>query len=441
MRRPCALTIAGSDSGGGAGIQADLATFRALGVHGACVVTALTAQNTREVRGILEVPPGFVEEQLEAVLRDLPVEWAKTGMLPTEEVREVVVREAKRHGLRLVVDPVRRASTGRELARGGLEELVEAAEVITPNLQEAEELSGMRIRSLRDMKEAARRIAERGGGAVLLKGGHLRGPRVFDVLYEGGETLVFEAPRLPLSPHGTGCILSAAITAWLARGEGVREAVERALAFLRGLLGRALRVGKGLPVLDPVLPLREEAERGRAVEEVWRAARLLCSEPSFASLLPEVGTNVVMVPEGATDPSQVIGLSGRIVRVEGRPHLTGFPRPGGSEHLARLVLTAHSFDPSVRAGLNLRFSPSLLRACRRLGLEVGEFSREEEPPGVRTMEWAVKYLVGKRGKVPRVIADRGGRGKEAMIRLLGRTPTELAELALRLLREVGEREG
>jgi hydroxymethylpyrimidine/phosphomethylpyrimidine kinase len=440
-RPPCALTIAGSDSGGGAGIQADLATFRALGVHGACVLTALTAQNTRGVRGILEVPPEFVEKQLEAVMGDLEVEWAKTGMLPTEGVREVVVREARKHGLRLVVDPVRRASTGAELARGGMEELVAAAEVVTPNLPEAEELSGLRIRSLEEMKEAARRIAEKGAGAVLLKGGHLGGPKVFDVFYRRGEIRVFEAPRLPSSFHGTGCILSAALTAELAKGREMGEAVEGAVGFLRSLLGRAQRVGRGLPVLDPLLPLREEAGRGRAVEEVWRAAQLLCSEPGFASLLPEVGTNVVMVPPGARELSQVVGLSGRIVKVEGRPHLTGFPRPGGSEHVARLVLTAHSFDPSLRAGLNLRFSPSVVRACRRLGLEVGEFRREEEPAGVKTMEWAVKYLVKKKGRVPSVIVDRGGRGKEAMVRLLGRTPTEVAELALRILKEVGEREG
>ena len=109
--------------------------------------------------------------------------------------------------------------------------------------------------------------------------------------------------------------------------------------------------------------------------------------------------------------------------------------------MARLVLTASSFDPSLRAGLNLRFSPFLLRACRKLGLEVGEFRREEEPKGVKTMEWAIKYVVKKKGRVPRVIVDRGGKGKEAMIRLLGRTPMEVAELTLRLLKEVGEREG
>ncbi|MEM3011986.1 MAG: bifunctional hydroxymethylpyrimidine kinase/phosphomethylpyrimidine kinase [Candidatus Hadarchaeales archaeon] len=441
-RTPCALTIAGSDSGGGAGVQADLATFRALGVHGACVLTALTAQNTLGVRGILEVPPEFVERQLEAVLEDLPVEWGKTGMLYTEGVRRAVASAARRHGLKLVVDPVRRASTGAELSRGGMEELLAVAEVVTPNVPEAEELSGLRIRSVEEMRKAAEKIVEKGAKAVLLKGGHLRGPKVRDLFYRGGRVRIFEAPRLPSSFHGTGCILSAALTAELAKGKRMEEAVEGALAFLRGLLGRGRKVGKGdLLVLDPVLPLREEAEKGRAVEEVWRAAQLLCSEPRFASLLPEVGTNVAMVPEGAKELSQVVGLSGRIVRVEGRPHLTGFPRPGGSEHVARLVLTASFFDPSLRAGLNLRFSPSLVEACRRLGLEVGEFRREEEPRGRKTMEWAVKYVAEKRGRVPRVIVDRGGKGKEAMVRLLGRTPTEVAELALRLLREVEEREG
>ncbi|MEM2460644.1 MAG: bifunctional hydroxymethylpyrimidine kinase/phosphomethylpyrimidine kinase [Candidatus Hadarchaeales archaeon] len=442
MKPPCALTIAGSDSSGGAGIQADLATFRALGVHGACVLTSLTAQNTEGVREIMEVPPKFVEKQLETVLEDLSIEWGKTGMIHTEEVREVVLAAVKKYRLKLVVDPVRRASTGAELAKGRMEDLIGEAEVVTPNLSEAEELSGMRISSLEEMKRAARKISELGPRAVLLKGGHLEGKKVFDVFYSEGETRIFEAPRLPFSFHGTGCILSASLTALLAKGKEVGEAVEEAIGFLRGLLEKGRKVGRGnLLVLDPVLPLREEAGKWRATEEVWKAAQLLCSEPSFASLLPEVGTNVVMVPEGARGISDVIGLSGRIVKVEGKPYLTGFPRPGGSEHVARLVLTASSFDPSLRAGLNLRFSPVLLRACRKLGLEVGEFRREEEPKGVKTMEWAIKYVVKKKGRVPKVIVDRGGKGKEAMIRLLGRTPMEVAELTLRLLKEVGEREG
>ncbi|MEM2977859.1 MAG: bifunctional hydroxymethylpyrimidine kinase/phosphomethylpyrimidine kinase, partial [Candidatus Hadarchaeales archaeon] len=244
-RTPCALTIAGSDSGGGAGVQADLATFRALGVHGACVLTALTAQNTLGVRGILEVPPEFVERQLEAVLEDLPVEWGKTGMLYTEGVRRAVASAARRHGLKLVVDPVRRASTGAELSRGGMEELLAVAEVVTPNVPEAEELSGLRIRSVEEMRKAAEKIVEKGAKAVLLKGGHLRGPKVRDLFYRGGRVRIFEAPRLPSSFHGTGCILSAALTAELAKGKRMEEAVGGALAFLRGLLGRGRKVGKG----------------------------------------------------------------------------------------------------------------------------------------------------------------------------------------------------
>jgi hydroxymethylpyrimidine/phosphomethylpyrimidine kinase len=254
--KPVALTIAGSDSGGGAGIQADLRTFEACGVHGVTALTAVTAQDTRGVRAIHVVPRAMLRDQLEAVLDDFPVGAAKTGMLASPSiVRDVAAALRRWPRLPLVVDPVLVATTGASLAGEGLADAVRTwllprATLLTPNLPEAECLAGLRIRTPAQMLAAARRLREAGAPAVLLKGGHLRGP-VRDLLLTAGGERWFEARRARGAHHGTGCTLSAAITAELARGVTLEEAVERGIAFVQRALASAYRPGRGaLRVLD-----------------------------------------------------------------------------------------------------------------------------------------------------------------------------------------------
>ncbi|RLI36527.1 bifunctional hydroxymethylpyrimidine kinase/phosphomethylpyrimidine kinase, partial [Candidatus Bathyarchaeota archaeon] len=227
------MTIAGSDSGGGAGVEADLKTFSALGVYGTCVVTAVTAQNTLGVYGIHPIPPDFVRRQIEAVMEDVGVDVAKTGMLYSGEVVRVVSEAIDRYGLRVVVDPVLRAGSGDPLMRVEDVEvlrecMVPRATVLTPNRYEAEVLSGVEIRGLRDAEEAARELARLGAEAVVLKGGHLEGEVVRDILYHDGRFRSFEKPRFDLEPHGGGCVFSAAIAGYLALGEDIPGAVEKA---------------------------------------------------------------------------------------------------------------------------------------------------------------------------------------------------------------------
>ena len=442
MKLPCALTIAGSDSGGGAGIQADLKTFAALGVHGLCVLTAVTAQNTRGVRSVFELPPAFVREQLDAVMEDFDVGWAKTGMLCNSAIIDAVRGGVQRYGLRVIVDPLMRAATGARLLRedavDSLLELLAHAEVVTPNVPEAEKLSGVRIRSSEEMRKAARRIGKLGPKAVLIKGGHFEGRAVVDLLYASKEFTEFKGPRLPSGPtHGKGCSFSAAITAELAKGKRLREAIGKAREFIARAIEKRLEVGRGIKPVNPMASLLIDAEKGRAFEQVWEAARLLEAEPEFVRVLPEVGTNVVMALPGAKKNSEVIGLSERIFKESGHPRLTGFPTLGGSEHVANLVLTAMRHDPNTRAALNIRFSDAILRACKKLGLSTSWFDRSKEPKDVKTMVWGTERAIKKAGRMPRVIFDRGAPGKEPMIRLLGSSPIEVAELALRIARSLG----
>ncbi len=257
MTPPVAMTIAGSDSGGGAGIQADLKTFAALGVFGTSAITAVTAQNTRGVVGFVALAPGFVDEQIGTVLSDLPVRATKTGMLASGEIVAVVTERAAAGELpNLVVDPVLVAASGDPLALGGVAEaypkLFAHAAVVTPNLREASLLLGRSLATVEEMAAGAAELAGTGAKCVVIKGGHLPGDRnggeAVDVVWCDGEVSHLRAPWVDTANnHGTGCTFASAITAGLAIGRPLPEALRQAKEYVTGALvgGAAWRLGGG----------------------------------------------------------------------------------------------------------------------------------------------------------------------------------------------------
>jgi hydroxymethylpyrimidine kinase/phosphomethylpyrimidine kinase len=258
MKLPVALTIAGSDSGGGAGIQADLKTFAALGVHGTSAITAITAQNTVDVTEILELPPRLIRAQIDAVLSDLDVRAAKTGMLSSAEIIEAVADAIRDHGItQLVVDPVMVAKGGAKLLRDDAVDalrrrLLPLAAIITPNLPEAEVLLNRSITTLDERRAAARDLHELGPRAVIVKGGHAGGDAT-DVYFDGHEMTNLTARRIDTpNTHGSGCTFSAAIAAGLARGLEPLAATREAKAFITHAIEAALEIGHGHGPVNPM---------------------------------------------------------------------------------------------------------------------------------------------------------------------------------------------
>lgn len=256
MKRPTVLTIAGSDSSGGAGIQADIKTMIMNGVYAMSAVTALTAQNTTGVRAILEVSPKFLQQQLDAVFEDIYPDAIKIGMVPSGQLIRVIVDRLRRYGAKkIVVDPVMVSTSGsvlmKEEARAILEEqLLPMAAVITPNIPEAEVLTGRKIRNREDMEAAALHLGIRGIRAVLLKGGHSVSD-ADDLLYANGRLTWFPGRRIQNpNTHGTGCTLSSAIASALARGMSMEDAVREAKDYISGALESDLDLGKGSGPLD-----------------------------------------------------------------------------------------------------------------------------------------------------------------------------------------------
>jgi len=424
-----ALTIAGSDSIGGAGIQADIKALASMGIHAASVITCITSQNTQKVKDIYPLPIGQIVSQLEAVLEDAEVEAAKTGMLYSAEIAKVVAEHIETRVIPLVVDPVLVAGVGdslhkKDLVKALKTELIPLSCCVSPNVYEAEVLSGMRISSLNEARKACRSIAKLGAKSVLLKGGHLKGDFVTDLLYYEGEFVEIKAPRVDLKPHGSGCHLSAYIAGYLTQGIGIKEAVIAARGRTEDALEAHYSIGRGLDIIDSLATLQREAQRYQVLvdlkENVERLESMLTRD-----WVPEVGINFAYALPHARYLEDVCALEGRIAWTGGKAVHCGCLAYGSSRHIARVVLTAMKRDQSKRSALNLRFSEMNLKKLKEAGLAIGTFDRSKEPKDVKTMEWGTDSAILRMGKVPDIIYDKGGPGKEAMIRVLGNDPWDV----------------
>jgi len=426
---PNALTIAGSDSVGGAGLQADLKSFEAVGVHGCSVVTCVTSQNTKRVSGIFPLPTSVVASQLGSVLDDVQLDAVKTGMLYSREIVITIAGLIKGVTAPIVVDPVMAATTGSSLHREGfvdalIAKLIPVATLVTPNIREASSLSGIDVKNQKSAVSAAYEILELGPKAVLLKGGHLRESEAVDFLVTKDGVERISSPRAKAEVHGTGCALASLIAANLATGLELGEAVRRSKGMIyKAILAREI-VGAGVPCANPLAVLRIEAEKPAMLEALELAGHEL-ENIMNADLVPEVGSNMGYAVLGALDLDEVAAFKGRIVRVGTEARKVGCARFGASKHIARIVLAASSHDPEKRCALNIKYSEDNVSACRKAKLSVASFDREYEPKGVSSMTWGVHAAIEDFGSVPDIIFDKGGIGKEPMIRVLGTNPEDV----------------
>jgi hydroxymethylpyrimidine kinase/phosphomethylpyrimidine kinase len=442
------LTIAGSDSGGGAGIQADLKAITTLGGYGMSVLTALTAQNTMGVQGIHEVPVAFVERQIDSVLSDIGADAIKTGMLANQGIIEAVARKIRQYRARnVVVDPVMVAKSGdvllRKDARDALiRRLLPLATVVTPNLMEASVLTGLRIGSLGEMKRAARRIHEMGAKHVVVKGGHLKGSAT-DLLYDGKDFEALSSSRIETkNTHGTGCTFASAIATFLAAGDDAPEAVRKAKTFITLAIQAGLGLGKGIGPTNPFAFVLREMERYRVIQELKKAI-LRLRDGRVGHLIPEVSSNLGYALPFAEGAEDVAAFPGRIVRMGDSIATQGDPEFGASRHIARIILTVMANHPEHCAAMNIRYSKENVACLRQGGFSVEHFDRKREPKRIKdregsSLEWGVGEVLRRVKKVPDFIFDEGDVGKEPMIRVLGRTPLEVVGKILKAFQISGK---
>jgi len=442
--RPVALTVAGSDSGGGAGVQADLKTFEALGAFGTSAVTAVTAQNTCAVTDSVVHDPDIVGAQYDAVVEDFQVAAAKTGMLGDAAVVEAVADRLSTADFPVVVDPVVVAQSGdRLLTEAGVDavrdELLPEATVATPNVPEAELLADVAIEDEHDLRAAAEAVRDLGPDAVLVTGGHVDGDPV-DV-YVGDTPSAFTRERVATADtHGSGCTLSAALAARLARGADHRQAVERGVRDVVAAIESPLSLGAGGGPVDhaaiadalPGSVTDDGALRGHAPDE---AAAIEAVQTVVAALerdwrpglVPEVGTNVAVAPANATTPDDVVAVDGRLHATSRGVRATGGVAPGASSHVARFLLGVRDADPGVSAAGNVRWAADREAALReRWDVEIVD--RTDEPADADgTMDWTASEAMTGRERAPDAVVDRGAVGKEPMVRVLAADAAGLLE--------------
>jgi hydroxymethylpyrimidine/phosphomethylpyrimidine kinase len=437
------LTIAGSDSGGGAGIQADLKAITLLGGYGMSVITALTAQNTVGVQGVYEIPARFVEKQIDSVLSDIGADAIKTGMLANQEIVEVVARKIKQHKVRkVIVDPVMVSKSGDSLLRMDaqdalIKKLIPLAWVVTPNLMEASVLTGSKVRSLEEMKRAARQIYKLGAKNVVVKGGHLKG-KAIDLLYDGKTFDEIGGPRIHTNnTHGTGCTFASAIATLLARGNTISDAVRKAKTFITMAIQSSLNLGKGTGPTNPSAYVLREMERYNVIQQLKKAVESLKGE-KIGYLIPEVSSNLGYALPFAEGIEDVAAFPGRMVRLKDSIVTHSDPEFGASKHIADIILTVMKFDPDYCSAMNIRYSRENATLLKRKGFSSGHFDRSLEPKRDRqregsSLEWGVGEVLRKMNRVPDFIYDEGDVGKEPMIRVLGRNPREVVHKILKVV--------
>ncbi|SIQ83052.1 hydroxymethylpyrimidine/phosphomethylpyrimidine kinase [Haladaptatus litoreus] len=431
---PVALTIAGSDSGGGAGIQADLKTMEAHGVFGTSVITSVTAQNTQGVEGAFTLPVEAIEEQCSAVFSDFDVRAVKTGMLAEAPVVCNVAEEVAEIDVPVVIDPVMVATSGDRLldsdGESAYEELIQHATLVTPNADEAEVLTGVKPEDDESAKSAGEKLLELGADAVLIKGGHVPGEQVRDVLVTEDGAEIFTHDRIETdATHGSGCTLASAIAARLAQGESLRESVAGATEFMERAVRYHLNVGEGPGSVHHLAELRNDAARDSTAEAVERVVQSFV-ERDVSDLVPEVGMNVV----GATPYAETVGetaaVEGRITRTIAGVKPNRGVRFGASSHVARFLLSAREFDPDLRFAVNCRFDADVESALSTLSGAVAEFDRAAEPEDVKTqegstMQWGARRAFESADETPVAVIDRGEVGKEAIVKILAEDTEEL----------------
>ncbi|MBQ7405515.1 MAG: bifunctional hydroxymethylpyrimidine kinase/phosphomethylpyrimidine kinase [Candidatus Methanomethylophilaceae archaeon] len=417
-----ALTVAGSDSIGGAGIQVDVKAMAAVGVHATSVITAVTAQNTQGVDGLFPMPEEFIQAQLESVLTDCDIKAVKTGMLYSADIVGLVADILEDHEVPLVVDPVMVSGTGCSLYQDELvgalkKKLLPICELVTPNKHEAEVLAKMKIQNKDDLMFACEIIGKE-GTSVLMKGGHFNSPTVVDYLYLSSEFTKLEYPRLKKSGHGSGCCLSSYITANMAKGLDIVNAVIKSRELIQESIATQYAIGKGDVVVNPMVKLKGDTDKFKVLDELdMFAAKILDIVPD--ELVPRSGLNVAMALNDAAGPEEIAAIDKRMTVHNGLLRKNGPAKFGSAEHLSYLLLAAMKHDPRTRCVMNIAYTKDVMDIMEEVGMNVVVVDMTKDKVGEAT-----DRAIAKARGIPDAIVDKSSR-KDRNIRILAKDTNDL----------------
>jgi hydroxymethylpyrimidine kinase/phosphomethylpyrimidine kinase len=431
-----ALSIAGSDSGAGAGIQADLKTFTSLGVYGCTAITAVTAQNTQEVSSVFEVTPECITEQIRSVILDVPPDAIKIGMVYNKPNIETIRRVLKGSKVPIVLDPILSAGTGGKLLlpeafESFKADLIPLSTIITPNRIEAQKITGIQIISRSDIARAARKIKNLGAKNVIIKGNRFEKKQVADILLTSEGRLI-EVSNSKLNSeemHGTGCNFSAAITAFLARNFSIIDAFKLANNYVRDSLQNALKIGKGLLVSNPASSMYDYASRYVVLKGLQRAIEDIETSDNFGILLPETQSNIAFALPDARELDHIAAIKGRIIKIgDTARSASSMVEFGASKHVGSALLAYMTVNRLVRSAMNIKYDEKIRRITKAV-FKVSNYDRSKEPRHILKKEgmsifWGIKYALAKNPEAE-IIYHEGAIGKEPMCIIFASNPAEV----------------
>jgi hydroxymethylpyrimidine kinase / phosphomethylpyrimidine kinase / thiamine-phosphate diphosphorylase len=431
-----ALTIAGSDSSGGAGIEADVKAFAALGVHGSAAITCVTAQNTSSVRAIYPLSQNKVVAQIDAILEDIHVSAAKTGMLYSKSIARAVVKRLAREDFPIVVDPVLVAGAGDPLNKADLidaliRDVVPLATILTPNIPEAEALLGEKIDTEIAIRSACKKLAEMGAEAVLLKGGHMATETAIDTFYYQGKFLQLESPRVEGRGHGGGCILSSYLAANLAKGMGMWEAALTSRAEIFEAISSRYMIGAGANIVNALGRLPNDALKCKMLMRLRDAAKKLEGRIAKDWIPPE-GLGFVYALPNALTKKDVCGVEGWFAGPAPWNAPSGSADSNPNELATAAVLSAIDRDPTIRSGVGLSFSKKGAGAFSEAGFTAGETVANGKKKVVQGPEHQIEEAIKAKGIVPDIVFFGEGSGSKQMI-VLGHDPEEVVSKVVKAL--------
>jgi hydroxymethylpyrimidine/phosphomethylpyrimidine kinase len=422
------LSIAGSDPSSGAGIQGDIKTFTVLGVYGLGAITALTSQNSSKFFKSEPTSSEIIKNQIRAVLSDFKIDAIKIGMVYDKKTIKTIYSELKNLKMPIVLDPVFESTTGGILLRADAfsdfkKLLIPLSYVITPNVPEAERITGMKIKSWSDAKKVALKINSMGAKNVIIKGGHMQGDKVTDLLLENKKFHMFSQKRLPRESHGGGCIFSAALCVNIAKGKGLSEATSLAQRISFESIKNSTRIGKGLAIAIQKNVDMIESDLSTAINQ-------FVNIEGIHEHMPEVQTNFVFSKPCPESIFHILGLEGRIVKTGKLVAVAGILKYGGSRHVANAVLEVARKFPSIRSAINIKYDNKTIKKAIAKRFCVAYYdrvleSRDTKAAEGKTISWGIKSAIKKLESPPDIIYHRGDVGKEPMILLFGKTPKDV----------------
>ncbi len=429
------LIIAGSDSSGGAGVQADIKTASAIGLYPLTVVTAITSQNTKGVHKIHLLPQEHVKSQIDAICDDIEFDAVKIGMLGSIDIAQVVIDFVKNTKKPVILDPVMFAQSGSRLTPEHVfNEMMKYSYLITPNYFEAQKLSNIKIECIKDAKEAAKKLCNY-APRVLIKGGDSKID--FDVFYDGHIFYEFKITRINTrNTHGTGCSLATAIASYLALYGDILEAIKMGRDFVLKAIIHGIPLGSQFGTVNQMATIYRDSLKYNYLMKL-NDAFLILKELKIGRMLPEIQSNLVYSLPEPLGIEDVAGFKGRIVSAGDDIYTLSYPQFGGSKHIARLLLTAKSFFPELNSAMAIRYDKKVMDQIKKTEFKVTSFDRNKEPKEIRnkegsSLDWGVREACKELKSPPDFIYDEGGMGKEPVIRVLGRDPFEIVEKIKRI---------